>query len=119
MVVLMNNRDGMTRDMWAEKDDRGNTALYYSCLCGHVDVCHLLLQMMGGVGMMTKEELLRCCTNALSNDIRDLLNGLRSYEEIVAARARGVGVSKEEEEEDFDAFSIFSGEEEEDDSMGG
>jgi len=125
LVMLMNNQGGLNRDDWSEKDDRGNTALYYSCLCGHLDVCHFLLLMMGGIGLVPEEELQRHYTNALTAEIRDLLSGAKTYEDIIASRKLAGGGRRggdeeaaepvqegEGEEDDYSAFSIFEGEDE-------
>jgi ankyrin repeat protein len=56
---------------------QGNTALYYACLCGHLEVVHFLLERVGGAGSLSPGERLRNRTNALNQHVRELLDGVR------------------------------------------
>lgn len=93
---------------WHRKDDKDNTALYYACLCGQLEVCDFLIRKMGGLGAIPKDDLLRDRTNALNGDIRDLLDGAKVLREIQTSRLqrrdskirKEMGRQREEEEED-------------------
>jgi hypothetical protein len=88
-----------------ERDDFENTAIYYACLCGHVDVvAYLLSHYEQGEHHLLHHERYRCMTNALNGEIRRLLQEHRdccfSYEKYVNSAAEKVRQDAEKEDDD-------------------
>ena len=69
LILLLESRDPFGRD------DFNNLALYYSSLNGHLRCCAWLLVAMGGVERIPRDEALRCATNALTVEIKQLMLG--------------------------------------------
>lgn len=70
LVLLLERRPDLT-----ERDSSDNLPLYYCCLHGHVRCLAWLLIAMGGLDAVPQEERLRCATNALSMEVRQLMTG--------------------------------------------
>lgn len=58
-----------------ERDDFDNLAVYYSSLNGHLRCCAWLILAMGGLDKLPSDETMRCATNALTVEIKHLLQG--------------------------------------------
>ncbi|OQS04478.1 hypothetical protein THRCLA_20872 [Thraustotheca clavata] len=64
---------------WHERDGFDNIPLYYACLCGHSDIVEFLLSTYKQQNISLPEaERLRCATNALSGDIKRMLQNMTS-----------------------------------------
>lgn len=85
------------------KDSFDNTAVYYASLCGHAPVVQYLLEKYTSShkGRMDPDEALRCITNALTQDIRWILQGKDTTPSQEAAEWNSHREEEEEEEEDF------------------
>lgn len=99
-------------DFTTPQDPNNNSPLYYSCLCGHVELCHLLLEWVGGPGQVETTELLRCKTNALNRHIKDLLTGSKAIVDI-RIEIENIVLDDDEGGNLLEAFYLFGKEEEE------
>lgn len=98
-------------DVTTPHDSNDNSPLYYSSLCGQVEVCHLLLEWIGGPSQVEANELLRCKTNALNGHIKNLLGGSKT---IVDIRVEMKSNSANDDESSLlEGFFLFGLEEEE------
>ena len=91
-------------------DEQNNSVLYYTCLCGHTELFNYLLTKVGGIDRIDKNERLRCRTNALNYNIRQLLDG-KPWKEVQMELQMAIveDLKNEEEESGVLISSMFGG----------
>lgn len=98
-------------------DGFGNTPLYYSSLCGHVEVCHYLLERAGGHSAVPADEMLRNKTNGLNREVKEVLEGKRALQDVLKDRDERKKAEEEADNELFAGFGMFAALEDEEEEQ--
>lgn len=108
LQLLRQHWDSNPHERFRDLDAFGNTALYYSCLCGHVELTHFLLERAGGHQAVPEDEMLRNHTNALNRHVKEVLEGRKALYEILGAQERRRQEEEEDEDVGYGGFDMFA-----------
>ncbi|GMF49165.1 unnamed protein product [Phytophthora fragariaefolia] len=88
-------------DAYRARDDFDNSPLYYASLCGREVVVDFVLRAYEReCRKITPDELLRCVTNALTPQIRALLQQKVTLEEVLRSKEKDFECDKDSDNED-------------------